>query len=124
MLLKPAAGARPGPVNWARDQSSDYRVLLNVIFEVRELSSITNPMVEGFILPESFPGAIQDFVRRPRRGSLQSIRKLAHGNPRSDKDVHVIGHYHVSMKIIVAKFRLSSDELFHDRTGNARFSQP
>jgi len=49
-------------------------------------------MIEGFILPEMFPGSPEDLVGLASGNAFQTICNPLERNGRIEKDMNVIGH--------------------------------
>ncbi len=58
---------------------------------------VADPMIEGFILPESRAGAAKDKIRVPGRSAFDLLSDLCEWRMRRDQHVNVVCHYYVRM---------------------------
>jgi len=116
--------ARPWPVIRIFHQASSDRVAFDIQPNAIKLDAISDPMIEGFILPEMFPGSPEDLVSLASGNAFETIRNPFDRNRRIEKSMHVVGHDGERPKRVLMQFALASIERRNHAAGNAWLFQP
>src|SRR5260370_10283076 len=77
-----------------------------------ELCGIPNPMIKRFVLPKRLARAPKPGVDVESRDSLQWAGNFGEGHVWVEKKVHVVGHDHIGVQLVAAKFGAMHDRIF------------
>jgi hypothetical protein len=88
-----------------------------------KFNRIANQPVIGLILPKRLSGEAEHLVRSTGRESLERLHDLGSRNGRSDQQVDMIGHHHVSMERVLAPVVGAILDRFHNHGGELRPAQ-
>jgi hypothetical protein len=103
-------------------QASSHRIALDVYPDSLELAGVTNPVVEGFILPGGDSCAIQQSIGLSRRLAFHRSRDSCQFNRVGQQQVNVIGHRNERMQHIPAT--RSIKQVCHDTSSDFGSSEP
>ncbi len=102
------------------DQSSPHRIQLNVSLDSIKLFTGSHDPVVGFILPERLPMPTKQPVGLMCREPLQWSQPFAIGHVGCQKQVDMVGHDNVGVKIIPAHFATAADQCRNNNRGDLR----
>lgn len=75
-----------------RGEAGFHWIVFDVAVDAGELSSVADPMVEGFVLPERATGTAEKRVRFAGGDTFQAVGDAGERDCRIDEDVDVVGH--------------------------------
>jgi hypothetical protein len=122
--LRPRHDARPTILFRTSHKTCGYGVPLDVRPDPLKLSVISNPMIEGFLLPKGQPGSAQQPVCFARREALYRMHDLRQFHAGRNQQVHMIGHHYPGMQPIVAENLIAMMQSFNDHPRDSRLPQP
>jgi hypothetical protein len=119
-LWPTGAGERPllGPFH----QTGSDRIALDVSPDLIELLGVTDPVVEGFVLPERKTGASEQSISLARRLAFHGSGDVSQFDPRGQQQVNVVGHDYERVQLIPAIG--SSENIRQNALGDFGEAQP
>lgn len=106
------AGAGPIPVFGPGHETCAYGVPLDVVADALELSGVSDPVVEGLVLPKGFADAVQRVVGIAGGHSFHDACNFREGDARLQEDVNVVGHDDKGVQFVAAKLGAAQDGVF------------
>jgi hypothetical protein len=107
-----STGTGPTPIFGLGDEIGGDGIPFDVMANAFELGGVSDPMVEGLILPEGLAHAVQGGVGVARRNSFHDAGDFGEGQARFQQSVNVVGHDHKSVQFIAAKLGAAQDGAF------------
>ena len=104
-----SAGTRPLPVFRFDHEFSADGVRFDVEADALEFSGVSDPVVEGLVLPKRLADAVQGRVGVPRGYSFHNPRDFREGQTRLQQDMNMVGHDDIGVQFIAAKFSATQD---------------
>jgi hypothetical protein len=123
LLLPFVVRARPWPIVWLGHQACFDWIIFDVRANALEFGGGTNPMIEGLVLPEGFPNAIQELIGLACGDSFYSVRNSRQRTHGVEQEVDVVGHYSVSVQCEAPLSNATKDRFLHD-SGELGLVQP
>src|SRR5260370_17205945 len=88
-----------------------------------ELCGMSKPMIKRLVLPKRLACAADPGVDVASRDSLQWAGNFGDGHVWVEKNMDVVGHDHIGVQLIAAKFGTMHDRIF-GVSGELRAGQP
>lgn len=107
-----SAGTGPIPVFGFGHEFGAHGIPFDVVADALEFTGISDPVVEGLILPKMFTRAAQGGVGVPRGHSFHDRGDFRKGHARLQQDVNVVGHDHKGVQFVTAKLGAAQDGVF------------
>jgi hypothetical protein len=118
------AGAGPTPVFGPGHEICAYGIPFDVVADALEFGRVSDPMIEGLVLPKGFADAVEDGVCLSSRNAFQAIHEARNGGMRSDEQMNVVRHDHEGVEGVEAQFSFAEIDAVHDTPGNTGILQP
>jgi len=112
---------RVAPLLGRQSQSGADRVEFDIRFHFLELVRTSNPVIEGFVLPEGLAGAVQDGVGLAGGLALDPCGDFGKFDSRRDQNVDVVRHDHEGVQVEVCRLVAESAD---DAIGDFGAAQP
>ena len=103
-------------------QTCAYRIPLNVRLHLFQLLWISDPVVKRLVLPEWFSGALKNRVGLTCGPPFNCPGDLGQIDSGRDQDVHVVGHNHESVQLMLAAGAFP--ETVQNASSHFRLTQP
>jgi hypothetical protein len=107
-----SAGTGPIPIFGFGGEIGADGIPFDVITDALEFSGISDPMIEGLILPKGFAYAVQSGVGVPRGHSFHDAGDFRKGPARFQQDMNMVGHDHERVQLVAAKLGAAQDGIF------------
>jgi hypothetical protein len=92
-------------------------MVLDVGANSLEFGFVPNPVIKRFIFPERLPDSSKGGVGVSRGNPLDTPRDPGQRHPGPEEHVHVIGHDHIGVKIVMSQLLAAKDGVL-DVPGN------
>ena len=107
-----SAGAGPLPVSGFGYKFGADGIPLDTVADALEFSGVSDPVIEGLILPKGFAYAAQGGVAVPCGHAFHDTGDFRKDQARLQQDVNVVGHDHKGVQFVAAKLRAAQDGVF------------